>query len=292
MIQKSHLHKYTILGYTYFMAKLTVKDIFDLKGKRQLTEVYVSTPAEAAACEAADIDMIITGERGEIKSFRAAAPNTFFTVGFINSGNYVNADECIRNAFKALNQGADAVYAGVSLKSVEAMANEGVPVVGHVGFSPYKSTWAGGVKAVGKTAINALKVYQRTLAYQEAGAIGVEMELVPHQMAAEISKRVEIMVLSMGSGTGCDGQYLFATDILGTNTGHIPRHAKVYGSLAAGYARIQEETIAAFTDFRIDVSNGGYPQVEHVVKAKDEEFIKFMEALAKASSKGEIREYL
>ena len=286
------MSKHAVLGYNKLMPKLTVKDIFDLKGKRQLTEVYVSTPTEAAACEAAGIDMIITGERGEIKSFRAAAPNTFFSVGFINSGNYVNADECIRNAFKALNQGADAVYAGVSLKSVEAMANEGIPVVGHVGFIPYKSTWAGGVKAVGKTAIDALKVYERTLAYQEAGAIGVEMEIVPHQIAAEISKRVKIMVLSMGSGMGCDGQYLFATDILGTNAGHVPRHAKVYGNLAAGYARIQEESIAAFTNFRTDVANGGYPQVEHVVSAKDEEYKKFIEALAKGSFKGEIREYL
>ena len=213
-------------------------------------------------------------------------------MGFINSGNYVNADECICNAFKALNQGADAVYAGVSLKSVEAMANEGIPVVGHVGYIPYKSTWAGGAKAVGKTAVSALRVYQRTLAYQEAGAIGIEMELVPHQIAAEISKRVKILVLSMGSGMGCDGQYLFATDILGINTGHIPRHAKVYGNLAGAYARIQEETIAAFVDFRVDVANGGYPQVEHMVKAKDEEYKKFMESLATVPSKGEVKEYL
>jgi 3-methyl-2-oxobutanoate hydroxymethyltransferase len=274
------------------MPKLTVKDIFDLKGKRQLTEVYVSTPAEATACEAAGIDMIITSERSDIKSFRVAAPNTFFTVGFINSGDYVNADECIRNAFKSLNQGADAVYAGVSLTSVEAMANEGIPVVGHVGFIPYKSTWAGGFKAVGKTADSALKVYQRTLAYQEAGAIGVEMEIVPHQIAAEISKRVKILVLSMGSGPGCDGQYLFATDILGTNTGHVPRHAKVYRNLAAEYERLHKETIAAFSDFKSDVDKGGYPEVAHVVTAKDEEYQKFMEALGKVSSQREIKEFL
>jgi 3-methyl-2-oxobutanoate hydroxymethyltransferase len=274
------------------MTKLTVKDIFDLKGKRQLTEVYVSTPAEASACEAAGIDLIITSERSDVKAIRAAAPNTFFTIGFLNSGDYVNADEAIRNGCKAMNNGADAVYAGVSLKSVEAMANEGIPVVGHVGFIPYKSTWFGGFKAVGKTADAALKVYQRTLAYQEAGAIGVEMEIVPQQIAAEISKRVKIMVLSMGSGTGCDGQYLFATDILGTNIGHVPRHAKVYRNLAAEYDRLHKETIAAFSDFRADVDNGGYPEVAHVVVAKDEEYQKFMEALEKVSNKSEIKEFL
>jgi 3-methyl-2-oxobutanoate hydroxymethyltransferase len=273
------------------MPKLTVKDIFDLKGKRQLTEVYVSTPAEASACEAAGIDLIITAERSDTKAIRAAAPNTFFTIGLIY-GDYVTADEAIRGGFKALNDGADAVYAGVSLASVEKMANEGIPVVGHVGFIPYKSTWFGGFKAVGKTSEDALKVYQRTLAYQEAGAIGVEMEIVPHQIATEISKRVKIMVLSMGSGTGCDGQYLFATDILGTNTGHVPRHAKSYRNLKAEYERLHKETIAAFTEFKADVDSGGYPQTGHVVEAKDEEYQKFLKALEGVSSQCEIKEFL
>ncbi|MCA9835860.1 MAG: 3-methyl-2-oxobutanoate hydroxymethyltransferase [Trueperaceae bacterium] len=274
------------------MKKLTVKDIFELKGKRQVTEVYVSTPTEASAAEAAGIDMIITSERNDVKAFREAAPHTFFTVGFINSGDYVNGDACIRNAFKALNIGADAVYAGVSLKSVEAMANEGIPVVGHVGFIPYKSTWFGGFKAVGKTTDSALKVYQRTLAYQEAGAIGVEMEIVPHRIAAEISKRVKILVLSMGSGTGCDGQYLFATDILGTNTGHVPRHAKVYRNLAAEYERLHKETIAAFKDFKADVATGGYPEAGHMVDIKNDEYQKFMEMLEQIPSQGDIKEFL
>jgi 3-methyl-2-oxobutanoate hydroxymethyltransferase len=274
------------------MPKLTVKDIFDLKGKRQFTEVYVSNPAEASACEAAGIDMIVTSENNDVKAIRAAAPNTFFTIGFIGSSEYATADDAVRFGFKALGNGADAIYAGVSLKSVEAMANEGIPVVGHVGFIPYKSTWFGGFKAVGKTADAALKVYQRTLAYQEAGAIGVEMEIVPHQIATEISKRVKIMVLSMGSGTGCDGQYLFATDILGTNTGHVPRHAKSYRNLKADFERLQKETIAAFAEFKADVDKGGYPEAGHVVVAKDEEYQKFLTALEGVSSQREIKEFL
>jgi 3-methyl-2-oxobutanoate hydroxymethyltransferase len=274
------------------MPKLTVKDIFDLKGKRQFTEVYVSTPAEASACEAAGIDMIVTSEINDVKAIRAAAPNVFFTIGFIGNSTYATADDAVRFGFKALSNGADAIYAGVSLKSVEAMANEAIPVVGHVGFIPYKSSWFGGFKAVGKTAEAALKVYKRTLAYQEAGAIGVEMEIVPHQIASEISKRVKIMVLSMGSGTGCDGQYLFATDILGTNTGHVPRHAKSYRNLKAEYERLHKETIAAFTEFKADVDSGGYPSKNHVVEAKDEEYQKFMEALEGVSSQPEIKEFL
>jgi 3-methyl-2-oxobutanoate hydroxymethyltransferase len=274
------------------MPKLTVKDIFDLKGKRQLTEVYVSNPFEASACEAAGIDMMVTAESNDVKAIRTAAPNTFFTVGFLGSRKYATADDAVRFGFKTLSDGVDAIYAGVSLKSVEAMANEAIPVVGHVGFIPYKSTWFGGFKAVGKTAEVALKLYKRTLAYQEAGAIGVEMEIVPHQIATEISKRVKIMVLSMGSGTGCDGQYLFATDILGTNTGHVPRHAKMYRNLKTEYERLHKETIAAFAEFKADVDSGGYPQASHVVEAKDEEYKKFMAAMQSIPAKVDIKEFL
>ena len=273
------------------MPKLTVKDLFALKGQRQLTEVFVGTPEEAQACEAAGIDLIVTPESPNPKAIREAAPNTFLTIGLFY-GRYASAEAALEGGFRALENGADAVYTGSSIRIVEAMANEGIPVVGHVGFIPYKKTWFGGFKAVGKTMQEALKLYQRTLAYQEAGAIGVEMELVPHQVAAEISKRVKIIVLSMGSGNGCDGQYLFATDILGTNRGHVPRHAKVYRDLKTEYDRLQRETIAAFGEFKADVDSGTYPGPEHQINAKSDEYQQFLQALNELPEHVDIKEHL
>jgi 3-methyl-2-oxobutanoate hydroxymethyltransferase len=273
------------------MPKLTVKDLLGLKGKRQLTEVFVDTPDEARACESAGIDMIVTSEFKDMKAIRATAPNTFLTIGLIY-GRQANSDEAVRGGFKALELGADAVYFGGSISSVEKMANEGIPVVGHVGLIPYKSTWTGGFKAVGRTAEAALKVYQRTLAYQEAGAIAVEMEVVPHQIASEISSRVKIVVLSMGSGTGCDGQYLFVNDILGTNASHVPRHAKVYRNLKAEYERLHLESIAALSEFKGEVETGIYPAHEHMVAAKDEEHQKFLKALETTPTTVGIKEFL
>lgn len=260
------------------MKKLTVKDIFDLKGKRQLTEVYCSTPEEASACEAAGIDLIITSERNDTKAFRAAAPNTFFTIGMVY-GDYTNAADAIKSGFQALRNGGDAVYCPNGLGMVKAMADEGIPVVGHVGFIPYKASWFGGFKAVGKTADDAMRVYERTMAYQDAGAIGVEMEIVPDKIAAEISRRVKIMCLSMGSGAGCDGQYLFATDILGTNTGHVPRHAKTYRDLKAEYARLHGEMIGAFREFKADVDDGAYPPDDKLVGISEREYAAFMKRM-------------
>ena len=263
------------------MAKLTVKDLFTLKGNRQLTEVYVRNPKEAAACAAAGIDMIVTSERNDTAAIRAAAPDTFFTIGQVY-GDYTSPAEAIAGGFRALRNGADAVYCGSSLAFVRAMASEGIPVVGHVGFVPYKSTWFGGFKAVGKTADEALKVYEATLAYQDAGAIAVEMEIVPHLVAAEISKRVAILVIGMGSGTGCDGQYLFATDILGDNEGHVPRHAKTYRDFKREYARLHQESIAAFREFHDDVQRGVYPAPNQLVQIQDEEYARFVAALPEA----------
>lgn len=259
--------------------KPTIKELFDTKGKRQLTEVYVGTPKEAMAAEAAGLDMIVTSAHNDVPTFRKAAPNTFFTVG-IPHGEESSDEGMIRRAFAEQRRGADAVYAGgVSMAWVEAMAKQHIAVVGHVGLIPYIATWTGGFKAVGKTADEALKLYQRTKDYENAGAIAIELECVPDRVAAELTRRTKMIVLSMGSGSQCDGQYLFSTDILGTNEGHVPRHAKVYRDFKAEYARLQQEAIAAYGEFKADVENGGYPAREHTIPIKDEEYERFLDAL-------------
>ena len=152
-------------------------------------------------------------------------------------------------------------------------------MVGHVGLIPQKRTWTGGFRAVGKTADEAMRVYRHTLAHQEAGAIGVEMEVVPHQIAAEIAKRVKLLVISMGSGSGCDAQYLFGMDILGTHRNHIPRHAKVYRDFYREFERLQAERIAAFKEYAADVQSGSFPTANQQVEVKEEEYEKFINAL-------------
>ena len=163
-----------------------------------------------------------------------------------------------RAGFAALKDGADAVYACMSIPFIAAMAQEGIPVVGHVGWF-HKNGLDRRVSAVGKTAAEALSVYEATLAHQEAGAFAVEMEVVPEQVAEAISKRMEMLVISMGSGKGCDAQYLFAEDILGTNRGHVPRHAKVYRNLAGELDRIQQERVQAFREYQADVLKRAFP---------------------------------
>ena len=260
------------------MGRPTVQDLLNLKGVRQLTEVLVRTEEEATACEEAGIDLLITVAGEQARKIRAAAPNTFLTMGILY-GDCASPTEAVRAGFAALKDGADAVYACMSIPFIVAMAQEGIPVVGHVGLVPQKRTWTGGFRAVGKTTAEALSVYEATLAHQEAGAFAVEMEVVPEQVAEAISKRMEMLVISMGSGKGCDAQYLFAEDILGTNRGHVPRHAKVYRNLAGELDRIQQERVQAFREYQADVLKGTFPDAKNTVGVKSEEYDEFLRKL-------------
>src|SRR5262249_34892315 len=141
--------------------------------------------------------------------------------------------------------------------------------------------------AVGRTALSAAKIWRDVQRLEVAGAFAVEMEVVPHPLSAEISRRTAMLVISMGAGAGCGGKYLFADDILGINTGHVPRHATCYRNFAAEYERLQSERIAAFSEFRRDVIAGDYPASEHIVAMRDEEFHRFMAQIESASTRSE-----
>jgi 3-methyl-2-oxobutanoate hydroxymethyltransferase len=257
--------------------KLSIRDLHDLRGQRQLTEVFVSTAEEAAACEEAGIDMLVT-RAAWAADIRRASPTAFLTVALPVHGSVSDA-EAIRLGLENMALGADAVYTGAGLERVRAMAREHIPVVGHVGLVPYRASWYGGLRPVGKTAGEALQVYRETLAYQEAGAIGVEMELVPREVAAEIARRVSLLVISMGSGSGGGAQYLFACDILGTERGHVPRHAKVYRDLASEYDRLQRERVAAFQEYKADVDSGAFPEGRHSIGIAEGELESFLRGI-------------
>tara|TARA_Y100000741_G_C18249247_1_gene556663 strand:+ start:1132 stop:1911 length:780 start_codon:yes stop_codon:yes gene_type:complete len=254
--------------------KLTVKEILDCKGIKKLTEIYTHNPLEAEACEKAGIDMIVTSERNDFEGIRNSASNTFLTIG-LQYGKYLNELEILRRCFFLYENGADAIYCPQSHKLIKVIAEEGIPVVGHTGFIPYKSTFFGGFKAYGKTAIEAKKIYDQTLRIQEAGAFAAEIEIVPFKVAEYISKKVEVFMIGMGSGQGCDAQYLFSEDVLGYNQGHIPRHAKVYSNISEDYEKIKAKSIEAFKMFKSDVDTKLYPNKSHDIEIPQNEYEKF-----------------
>src|SRR6185369_1706869 len=176
---KRGLKRVMTLGGHYGTRNYTVKDLRDQKGKRVLVETLAFSAEEAAAAEEAGIDTmkvrfdpkapLLTAE------IRRAAPNTFmaFSVPLIAAASPV---EAVRLGYDAMALGADAIMCQWSPRFVEAAAEAGIPVQGHAGLVPRRSTWTGGLRAVGKTLDEATKVYREIKALENAGAYAVEVE--------------------------------------------------------------------------------------------------------------------
>jgi 3-methyl-2-oxobutanoate hydroxymethyltransferase len=99
-------------------------------------------------------------------------------------------------------------------------------------------------------------------------------------VAADITARVSILIISLGSGQGCDATYLFPTDLLGENRGHIPRYTKVYRDFAMEGDRLQQERIAVYREYIDDISNRKYPEDGHSVPIDDAEFEAFQNLIS------------
>jgi 3-methyl-2-oxobutanoate hydroxymethyltransferase len=257
-----------------------VADLKADKGKGQKTMLRYVTLDEAAAAEAAGIDIasvppdLLTDPR-----YRQAAPGIFSMTGKAHP-EAGTPDDYLRFCGQMLQAGADALYCSGSLQTVEYLAREYVPVVGHVGLVPSRATFTGGFRAVGKSADQAIALFHDCRRLQEAGAFAVEIEVVPVEVATAISARLDILLWSMGAGPSCDAQYLFAEDILGANRSRLPRHAKAYRNFAAEYDRLQAERIAAFKEFRADVDSGVFPEATHVVTMDPREHDAFLKGIA------------
>lgn len=260
---------------------LTVMDLRALKGVRQISFVQVAHEEEAIAASEAGMDMIGTAFIPERAHFARAVPQTHFQYG-LPWGKHADATEALRDAMAAMNAGAQSIYCGMSPAIVEVLAREGVPVIYHVGLVPPKATWTGGFKAVGKSAEQALHLLQEVKDFENAGGFAVEMEVIPAQVAAEISKRTSMLTISLGSGGDCDAQYLFSADLLGENRGHFPRHAKAYRNFAGERDRLQAERVAAYREYISDVNVGTFPEASHVVEIDETALRDFLKQAERA----------
>ena len=83
-------------------------------------------------------------------------------------------------------------------------------------------------------------------------------------------------MIGMGSGQGCDAQYLFSEDILGYNKGHMPRHSKVYTNLSDDFEKIKVKSIDAYKNFKSDIANNIYPGKKHDISIDEIELQKFL----------------
>ena len=251
----------------------TVKDIIDLKGDKQLTQTLPFTPNEAKAAEEAGIDLMNTRfnyvKQETAIEIRKSASKTFMSF-VIPLLSVPTKDDALKHSYKAMELGADGIIFQGSLNHIEALSNAGIPVQGHIGLVTRKSTWTGGIKAVGKTLDEAKALFQNLKDLESAGAWAVECEVIPSRLMKELSSRTSLVTISIGSGNGCDVQFLFADDILGASEGPFPRHSKQYCNLFKESQRIQKIRVNAFKDFIDEVNTNIFPSNKFEVEVTEE----------------------
>jgi len=180
--------------------------------------------------------------------------------------SYSTIEEALENAGRFLQDGgSQAVKIEGGQRSgriVEALAKSGVPVMGHIGWTPQSQHGLGGkVKVQGKSRDAARSLLSDAIAIQEAGAFSIVLELVPEQLAAVITSRLRIPTIGIGAGPHCSGQVQVIPDMLGLGDFH-PKHARAYADL--------QGTIAAATKaWMADVAAGSFPGPAETVRMDD-----------------------
>ena len=262
----------------------TVRDIIDLKGEKQLTQTLPFIPNEAKAAEDAGIDIMNTRfnyfKQDTAIEIRKSASKTFMSF-VIPLLSVPTKDDALKHSYKAMELGADGIIFQGSLNHIEALSKAGIPVQGHIGLVPRKSTWTGGIRAVGKTIDEAKALFQNLKDLENAGAWAVECEVIPSRLMRELSSRTSLVTISIGSGNGGDVQFLFAEDILGASEGPFPRHSKQYCNLFKEAQRIQKIRVNAFKDFIDDVNSDIFPSNNFEVEVTEELVERFCNYLDK-----------
>ena len=179
---------------------------------------------------------------------------------------YTSVDEALENAGRFLQDaGAQAVKVEGGVRSariIEALVKAGIPVQGHIGWTPQAQLGMGGkVRVQGKDKSQARALLADALAVQEAGAFSIVLELVPAQLAGAITRRLRIPTIGIGAGPECSGQVQVVTDLLGLGD-FVPRHARPYLQLRASIG----EAVAAYA---ADVAAGTFPGDAESVRMDD-----------------------
>lgn len=265
--------------------RVTIQDIQAMKKRGEripMLTAYDYTTAQMI--DAAEIPMILVGDTlgMVVLGYDSTVPVTMedmlhhvkavmrgatraLVVGDLPFLSYTSPEQALHNAGRLLQ---DAGCQAVKLEGgaavapiVQRLTQAGVPVMGHLGFTPQSENVLG-KRVQGKTAAAARQLIEDALLLEQAGAFAIVLELIPARLAQAVSERLRVPTIGIGAGAGCDGQVQVIHDLLGLYTDFIPRHAKRYRSLA-------DEIRGAAGEFAAEVRGGSFPAASHSSKMDD-----------------------
>ena len=201
------------------------------------------------------VDELLPLVRAVVRSTRRA-----FVVGDLPFGSYeAGPAQALQTAIRFMKEGgchAVKFEGGVRVAEQVAKVSEaGIPVMGHIGFTPQSEHQLGGYRVQGRGDSSA-RLLEDAHAVAEAGAFAVVLEMVPGDLAAQVTAELPIPTVGIGAGPGCDAQVLVWQDMLGLRQGKVTRFVKQYANLA--------QTISdAATAYVAEVAEGSFPTQAH-----------------------------
>lgn len=263
------------------MPRKTVLDLRKMKaGNQKIAMVTAYDATMARIVDAAGVDMVLVGDslgmvfQGREDTLAVTLDHMVYhgqcvarglqqahlTVDLPFMTYQVSPQQALQSAGRLVQEaGAQSVKlegGERSAPAVEAIVTAGIPVVGHVGLTPQSVHATGGWRVQGRGEAAAVQLRRDALAVQEAGAFCLVLEMVPAELAAELTELLEIPTIGIGAGAGCDGQVLVCNDLLGFDERFKPRFVKRYASL-------QDTMIGAVSAYVEEVRAGTFPAEEH-----------------------------
>jgi 3-methyl-2-oxobutanoate hydroxymethyltransferase len=260
---------------------LTVRDVVSRKGGEKLVMVSTYDALFARLADDAGVDITLVGDSvgnvvaGYESTLRVTLDQMIYHGAAARRGTtrallvvdmpfltyHVSAADALRNCGRVMQEtGAQAVKlegAGEEiLAAVRAVTRAGIPVMGHLGFTPQSVHALGGYRVQGRETEAADRLVEEARSLEAAGAFSIVLELVPAAVSRRVTDAVRVPTIGIGAGAGCDGQVLVLHDLLGLNDAFAPKFLK-------RYARMGEEARDAVRRFRDEVRDGTYPDDAH-----------------------------
>ena len=259
---------------------VTAPGLRRLKGRAEpIVAVTAYDYASAVAVDQAGVDLILVGD--SLGTVILGHPNTLavtmeemlhhtkavargvrraLVVADLPFVSYTSPAEAVHNGGRCLKEaGAAAVKLEggepPQVACVEALVQQGIPVVAHLGFTPQRIHEFGGYRVQGKTQDAAARIREHARLLESAGACALVLELVPTDLAGEITRDLAIPTIGIGAGPHCDGQIQVFHDLVGLFTDHVPKHA-------ARYAAVHVDIRGAVERYAADVRAGSFGRLE------------------------------
>jgi 3-methyl-2-oxobutanoate hydroxymethyltransferase len=217
--------------------KITAKAIRAMKGSRKIAALTVYDYPMAKLLDEAGVPLTLVGDtlgmvvlghpdtthvtmedmEHHVRAAARAKPKALLAAD-LPYRSYETPRSAVENARRLVAAGAEAVKAEggrAIVEQVKAITSAGIPFIGHIGMLPQHVLEEGGYKIKGKTDAERQTLMEDALALSNAGAFAIVLEIVRHEVAAEITARIPIPTIGIGSGKGCDGQILVTHDLIG-----------------------------------------------------------------------------